>query len=67
MNSIYFNYQIIFGTAVLMVIYAPVRCIQRFLPKFLPYKVIIHRDAPVSDLSLELILLQVRTSSHYYQ
>lgn len=50
---------VIFGTAVLMVVYVPVQLIQRMLPGFLPYRVTLRRDAPVSDLSLELILLQV--------
>nr|XP_039255512.1 E3 ubiquitin-protein ligase MARCHF6-like [Styela clava] len=50
---------VIFGSAVLMMIYLPVQMILRYSPNFLPYHVNLRKDVPISDLSLELILLQV--------
>lgn len=50
---------VIFGTAVLFMLWLPIRLIKSLLPGFLPYAVAVHSDAPVSELSLELLLLQV--------
>ncbi|KAJ8713324.1 hypothetical protein PYW07_013694 [Mythimna separata] len=49
----------IFGTAVLFMLWLPIRVIKYVLPGFLPYAVAVHTDAPVNELSLELLLLQV--------
>jgi E3 ubiquitin-protein ligase MARCH6 len=50
---------VIFGTTVLLMLWLPVKVIQVALPGFLPYHVLLSSDAPVSELSLELLLLQV--------
>ncbi|CAH2039826.1 unnamed protein product, partial [Iphiclides podalirius] len=49
----------IFGTAVLFMLWLPIRVIKYTLPGFLPYAVAVHTEAPVNELSLELLLLQV--------
>ncbi|CAB3259650.1 unnamed protein product [Arctia plantaginis] len=49
----------IFGTAVLFMLWLPIRVIKYVLPGFLPYAVAVHTEAPVNELSLELLLLQV--------
>lgn len=48
-----------FGTAVLLMLWLPIRLLHYLMPGFLPYAVIVHTEAPVSELSLELLLLQV--------
>ncbi|XP_049874552.1 E3 ubiquitin-protein ligase MARCHF6 [Pectinophora gossypiella] len=50
---------VIFGTAVLFMLWLPIRVIKFALPGFLPYAVAVHTEAPVNELSLELLLLQV--------
>ncbi|KAG8133167.1 hypothetical protein E2320_010979 [Naja naja] len=56
---------IVFGSIVLLMLWLPIRIIKYLLPHFLPYNVMLysffysHSDAPVSELSLELLLLQV--------
>lgn len=50
---------IIFGSTVLLMLWFPVRMIRKVFPGFLPYHVMLSSDAPVSELSLELLLLQV--------
>ncbi|XP_062500948.1 E3 ubiquitin-protein ligase MARCHF6-like isoform X2 [Corticium candelabrum] len=50
---------IIFGSAILVIIWFPVRVMLLLLPSFLPYRVQLSRQSPMSELSLELILLQV--------
>ncbi|KAJ2944212.1 hypothetical protein O0L34_g18190 [Tuta absoluta] len=50
---------VIFGTAVLFMLWLPIRVIKFVLPGFLPYAVAVHTEAPVNELSLELLLLQV--------
>lgn len=52
----------IFGTAVLFMLWLPIRVIKAVLPGFLPYAVAVHTEAPVNELSLELLLLQVGSS-----
>ncbi|VVC96338.1 unnamed protein product [Leptidea sinapis] len=49
----------VFGTAVLFMLWLPIRLIKYVLPGFLPYAVAVHTEAPVNELSLELLLLQV--------
>lgn len=49
----------IFGSAVLFMLWMPIRVIKYVLPGFLPYTVSVHSEAPVNELSLELLLLQV--------
>lgn len=49
----------VFGTAVLFMLWLPIRVIKYILPGFLPYAVAVHTEAPVNELSLELLLLQV--------
>ncbi|XP_026325179.1 E3 ubiquitin-protein ligase MARCH6 [Hyposmocoma kahamanoa] len=49
----------IFGIAVLFMLWLPIRVIKYVLPGFLPYAVAVHTEAPVNELSLELLLLQV--------
>ncbi|KAJ7384978.1 E3 ubiquitin-protein ligase march6 [Desmophyllum pertusum] len=50
---------VVFGTTVLLMMYLPVRLIKWLLPNFLPYNVQLSSEVPVSELSLELLLLQV--------
>nr|XP_046148568.1 E3 ubiquitin-protein ligase MARCHF6 isoform X3 [Oncorhynchus gorbuscha] len=50
---------VVFGSIVLLMLWLPIRMIKVFLPAFLPYNVLLYSDAPVSELSLELLLLQV--------
>ncbi|XP_067109319.1 E3 ubiquitin-protein ligase MARCHF6-like isoform X1 [Osmerus mordax] len=50
---------VVFGTIVLLMLWLPIRIIKLLLPAFLPYNVMLYSDAPVSELSLELLLLQV--------
>lgn len=49
----------IFGTAVLLMLWLPVRVLRAIWPQFLPYTVALHSEAHVNELSLELLLLQV--------
>ncbi|XP_040022974.2 E3 ubiquitin-protein ligase MARCHF6-like [Gasterosteus aculeatus] len=50
---------VVFGSIVLLMLWLPIRLIKLLLPVFLPYNVMLYSDAPVSELSLELLLLQV--------
>uniref|UniRef100_A0A8C7UK85 E3 ubiquitin-protein ligase MARCHF6 n=1 Tax=Oncorhynchus mykiss TaxID=8022 RepID=A0A8C7UK85_ONCMY len=50
---------VVFGSIVLLMLWLPIRTIKFILPAFLPYNVMLYSDAPVSELSLELLLLQV--------
>ncbi|RWS10502.1 E3 ubiquitin-protein ligase MARCH6-like protein [Dinothrombium tinctorium] len=51
---------VVFGTTVLLMIWFPVSIVQKFLPGFLPYNIVIsNSDSPVSELSLEFLLLQL--------
>uniref|UniRef100_A0A3B5Q854 E3 ubiquitin-protein ligase MARCHF6 n=1 Tax=Xiphophorus maculatus TaxID=8083 RepID=A0A3B5Q854_XIPMA len=62
---------VVFGSIVLLMLWLPIRIIKLLSPAFLPYNVMLyseletwwvcgfHSDAPVSELSLELLLLQV--------
>lgn len=50
---------VVFGSIVLLMLWLPIRIIKLLLPNFLPYNVMLYSDAPVSELSLELLLLQV--------
>uniref|UniRef100_A0A3B3U2W5 E3 ubiquitin-protein ligase MARCHF6 n=1 Tax=Poecilia latipinna TaxID=48699 RepID=A0A3B3U2W5_9TELE len=50
---------VVFGSIVLLMLWLPIRIIKLLSPAFLPYNVMLYSDAPVSELSLELLLLQV--------
>ncbi|KAM6971435.1 E3 ubiquitin-protein ligase MARCHF6-like isoform 1-T2 [Tautogolabrus adspersus] len=50
---------VVFGSIVLLMLWLPIRLIKVLMPTFLPYNVMLYSDAPVSELSLELLLLQV--------
>ncbi|XP_064599110.1 E3 ubiquitin-protein ligase MARCHF6-like [Liolophura sinensis] len=50
---------VIFGSTVLLMLWLPVKVIRKILPAFLPYKLLLSSEAPVGELSLELLLLQV--------
>ncbi|KAK9679840.1 hypothetical protein QE152_g39678 [Popillia japonica] len=50
---------IIFGSAVLLMLWLPIRILRYILPSFLPYTISLNTDAQVNELSLELLLLQV--------
>ncbi|XP_022603787.1 E3 ubiquitin-protein ligase MARCH6-like [Seriola dumerili] len=50
---------VVFGSIVLLMLWLPIRIIKLLFPTFLPYNVMLYSDAPVSELSLELLLLQV--------
>ncbi|XP_066593541.1 E3 ubiquitin-protein ligase MARCHF6 [Prorops nasuta] len=50
---------IIFGTVILLMLWLPVKLLRWAWPGFLPYTVTVPSEAQVSELSLELLLLQV--------
>uniref|UniRef100_A0A672H602 E3 ubiquitin-protein ligase MARCHF6 n=1 Tax=Salarias fasciatus TaxID=181472 RepID=A0A672H602_SALFA len=50
---------VFFGSQVLLMLWLPVRMVKTLFPTFLPYNVTIYSDSPVTELSLELLLLQV--------
>ncbi|XP_060521489.1 E3 ubiquitin-protein ligase MARCHF6 [Cylas formicarius] len=50
---------VVFGSAVLLMLWLPIRIIKVILPSFLPYTVSLNNDTQVNELSLELLLLQV--------
>jgi hypothetical protein len=50
---------IIFGSAILVIIWLPTRIIHILFPGFLPYRVQPSSEAPMSELSMELFVLQV--------
>lgn len=50
---------VIFGSAVLLMLWLPIRILKMILPSFLPYTVSLNNDTQVNELSLELLLLQV--------
>uniref|UniRef100_A0A674PQE1 RING-type E3 ubiquitin transferase n=1 Tax=Takifugu rubripes TaxID=31033 RepID=A0A674PQE1_TAKRU len=50
---------VVFGSIVLLMLWLPIRIIKLLFPTFLPYNVMLYSDAPVSELSVELLLLQV--------
>ncbi|XP_072013258.1 LOW QUALITY PROTEIN: E3 ubiquitin-protein ligase MARCHF6-like [Amphiura filiformis] len=50
---------IVFGSVVLLMLWMPVTATRYVFPNFLPYHIHLSSDAPVSELSLELLLLQV--------
>ncbi len=55
----------VFGTTCMLALFFPVMTIKSLAPKFLPYQISLVTDAPVSELSMELLLLQVRHSRIY--
>ncbi|CAG9773166.1 unnamed protein product [Ceutorhynchus assimilis] len=50
---------VIFGSAVLLMLWLPIKIIRLILPTFLPYIVSLNNESQVNELSLELLLLQV--------
>ncbi|XP_032669226.1 E3 ubiquitin-protein ligase MARCH6 isoform X2 [Odontomachus brunneus] len=50
---------IIFDTVILLMLWLPVKILRWAWPGFLPYTVTVQSEAQVSELSLELLLLQV--------
>ncbi|CAN9503334.1 unnamed protein product [Ophioblennius macclurei] len=50
---------VFFGSLVLLMLWLPIRMVKVLFPTFLPYNVTIYSDSPVTELSLELLLLQV--------
>ncbi|KAJ8922998.1 hypothetical protein NQ315_001546 [Exocentrus adspersus] len=50
---------VIFGSAVLLMLWLPIRLLKMILPSFLPYTISLNNDTHVNELSLELLLLQV--------
>lgn len=50
---------VIFGSAVLVMLWLPIRIIKLLMPSFLPYTVSLNNESQVNELSLELLLLQV--------
>lgn len=55
---------IIFGSAVLLMIWLPIQILRNVWSGFLPYT--LSGDSEVNELSLQLLLLQVRTIYNYY-
>lgn len=49
----------IFGSAVLLMLWLPIRMLKTIWPSFLPYT--LSGDSEVNELSLQLLLLQVCT------
>lgn len=50
---------VIFGSAVLLMLWLPIRILRVVWHSFLPYTVALNSEAQVNELSLELLLLQV--------
>ncbi|XP_073968834.1 E3 ubiquitin-protein ligase MARCHF6 [Rhodnius prolixus] len=50
---------VIFGSAVILMLWLPIRILRYMFPNFLPYVVAMQTEAQVNELSLELLLLQV--------
>ncbi|EEB18578.1 ssm4 protein, putative [Pediculus humanus corporis] len=50
---------VVFGTAVLLMLWLPVRILRAIWPSFLPYTVSWQSDTQVNELSLELLVLQI--------
>ncbi|XP_046441490.1 E3 ubiquitin-protein ligase MARCHF6-like isoform X3 [Daphnia pulex] len=50
---------VIFGTIVFLMLWVPIRILQKGMPNFLPYYIVNSTDTQVSEYSLELLLLQV--------
>ncbi|KAK0086976.1 hypothetical protein PV325_002067 [Microctonus aethiopoides] len=50
---------VIFGTAILLMLWLPIKLLRWLWPGFLPYTVTVQIETQVSELSLELLLLQV--------
>eukprot|EP00111_Clytia_hemisphaerica_P002627 TCONS_00007456-protein len=50
---------VVFGTTVLVIIWLPVQLVKRVTNGFIPFNVSLSSDAPISEMSLELLLLQV--------
>ncbi|CAJ0946411.1 unnamed protein product, partial [Mesorhabditis belari] len=49
----------LFFMAILLVIYVPLRIIQNITPQILPYNLSLTAETPLSELSLELLILQI--------
>lgn len=49
---------VVFGTAILLMIWLPIKLLRWAWPGFLPYTVTVRSEAQVSELSLELLMLQ---------
>uniref|UniRef100_A0A183CVB2 RING-type E3 ubiquitin transferase n=1 Tax=Gongylonema pulchrum TaxID=637853 RepID=A0A183CVB2_9BILA len=49
----------IFFTTILLVVYIPLCFISRYLPSILPFNLSLAAETPLSELSLELLILQV--------
>jgi len=50
---------VVFGTTVLILVWTPVQIMKLFSAKLIPFNVSLSSDAPISEMSLELLLLQV--------
>ncbi|KAL0270601.1 UNVERIFIED_CONTAM: hypothetical protein PYX00_007956 [Menopon gallinae] len=50
---------IIFGTAVVLMVWFPILIIRYLWPSFLPYAVALHFETQMNELSLELLLFQI--------
>jgi E3 ubiquitin-protein ligase MARCH6 len=57
---------VIFGTAVLLMLWLPVRILRVVWSSFLPYTVALQSEAQVNELSLELLLLQASVTKDYF-
>ncbi|GMS99893.1 hypothetical protein PENTCL1PPCAC_22068, partial [Pristionchus entomophagus] len=50
---------ILFFSAIMLVVFAPLQLIDKFLPGVLPYNMSLTAETPLSELSVELLILQV--------
>lgn len=50
---------VVFGTTILVIVWLPVQLVKRITKSFIPFNVSLNNEAPVSEMSLELLLLQV--------
>ena len=50
---------VVFGTTVLILVWIPVQLMKIFSSNLIPFNVSLSSDAPISEMSLELLLLQV--------
>ncbi|GMR52789.1 hypothetical protein PMAYCL1PPCAC_22984, partial [Pristionchus mayeri] len=50
---------ILFFSAIMLVVFAPLQLIDKFMPGVLPYNMSLTAETPLSELSVELLILQV--------
>lgn len=51
---------VVFGTAILLMVWVPLRIMKRMVPSLIPYNISMQTaDMPTTEISMELMILQV--------